>query len=377
METHAAGMHLRGARARVLSAVLTMLCTRWSRITDDRMRLSQLVDVITEHGGRRYDLKTIGRALASLAADELITYHPAQGRGACAVVAIHSRFVGSIEELPRDETGRVVVESVTFSDPDPSISQNPHPPTPRTSPAQPDTRPTAVNVNPNDVRTVLHAMPAVFQALPRPLRWRLGREIRNLLAASWSPEQILAVLQAPLPDDVHRPWRLALWRLRQNMPGPGPHLAALQRAWDQRIADEQRRSDADTVSRRHAEVLAVTDDTLRDGILRACQIRLPGFTGADIPRALAHAARMARREFPADTLAAALRNWVRATPEPAHQVNEPTQRTTAPTALLLTCVSCHSAAGQHRPQLPIPELSVVCDDCWHSLADPELLEDVA
>lgn len=376
METHAAELHLRGARAQVLSAVLTMLCTRWSKITDKRMRLSQLVDVITEHGGRRYDLKTIGRALSGLAAEELITYRPAQGRGTCAVITIHSRFTGDVKELERDENGSVILESVTFSDPDPSISQNPHPPTPRTSPSAAGTRPTAVNVNPNDVRAVLQAMPAVFQGLPRPLRWRLGREVRNLLAASWSPEQILSVLQAPLPPDVHRPWRLALWRLRQNMPGPGPRLAALQHSWDRRIAAQQRHFDEQAVARGHGEVLAVTDDALRDQILHACQARLPGFTGADIPRALTHAARMARREFPTDALAAALRNWVRATPMPVPELNEPTVQIAPPPAPL-TCVSCRCAHGQHRPQLPIPELSVVCDDCWHNLADPELLEDIA
>src|SRR6478736_2625815 len=89
VRSHAATMGLRGARRLVLAAVLTMLCVNWSKITDDRMRLRQLVETITEAGGRRYDLKTIGRALASLAADGLIVYRPAQGRGTTAFIAIH------------------------------------------------------------------------------------------------------------------------------------------------------------------------------------------------------------------------------------------------------------------------------------------------
>ena len=78
--THAAQMRLRGARRHVLAAVLTLLCG-WSKITDDRVGLPQIVELIAAAGGRRYDLKTIGRALAGLAADELIVYRPAQGRG--------------------------------------------------------------------------------------------------------------------------------------------------------------------------------------------------------------------------------------------------------------------------------------------------------
>jgi hypothetical protein len=130
-----------GARRLVLTAVLTMLCEKWSKITDDKMRLAQLANVITEGGGRRYDLKTIGRALASLAADGLIVYRPAQGRGARAFVAIHDQFVGGVEVLERDASGRVIThysdhskaDSVTFSEPRPYIDQENYPPTPGTT----------------------------------------------------------------------------------------------------------------------------------------------------------------------------------------------------------------------------------------------------
>ena len=71
VETNAAQLRLRGARRHVLAAVLKLLCG-WSKITDDRVGLPQIVELIAAAGGRRYDLKTIGRALAGLAADELI-----------------------------------------------------------------------------------------------------------------------------------------------------------------------------------------------------------------------------------------------------------------------------------------------------------------
>ena len=107
VRSHAATLGLRGSRRLVLAAVLTMLCAgTWSKITDDQMRLRQLVNEITAAGGRRYDLKTIGRALASLAADELIVYRPAQGRGKHAFIAIHDQFVSGVEVLERDRSGQ-------------------------------------------------------------------------------------------------------------------------------------------------------------------------------------------------------------------------------------------------------------------------------
>ena len=104
VEAHASQMRLRGARQHALTAVLKLLCG-WSKITDDRVGLPQIVELITAAGGRRYDLKTIGRALAGLAADEVIVYRPAQGRGTRAFIAIHERFVGDIEVLGRDVLG--------------------------------------------------------------------------------------------------------------------------------------------------------------------------------------------------------------------------------------------------------------------------------
>ena len=45
VETNAAQLRLRGARRHVLAAVLKLLCG-WSRITDDRVGLPQIVELI-------------------------------------------------------------------------------------------------------------------------------------------------------------------------------------------------------------------------------------------------------------------------------------------------------------------------------------------
>ena len=178
-------------------------------------------------GGRHYDLKTVGRALASLAADELIVYRPAQGRGARAFIAIHDQFVGGVEVLERDQSGRVITDysghstpdSVTFSEPRPYIDQKNYPPTPRNQTQPEASRPIAVKVSPEELRTVLRHLPEPLARLPKHLRWMLGREIRQRLERGWRPDQILDVLAAPMPADVERPWRLALWRLRHNIVG--------------------------------------------------------------------------------------------------------------------------------------------------------------
>ena len=210
--SRASQMRLRGARQHALTAVLTLLCG-WSRITDDRVGLPQVVELIVAAGGRRYDLKTVGRALASLAADELIVYRPAQGRGARAFIAIHDQFVGGVEVLERDQSGRVITDysghstpdSVTFSEPRPYIDQKNYPPTPRNQSQPEASRPIAVKVSPEELRTVLRHLPEPLARLPKHLRWMLGREIRQRLERGWRPDQILDVLAAPMPADVAAP----------------------------------------------------------------------------------------------------------------------------------------------------------------------------
>ncbi len=372
VEAHAEPMRLTGARRHVLTAVLALLCG-WSRVTDDTVRLAQIVEAAAGACGRRYDLKTVGRALAALAAAGVITYVPACGRGRHAQIGIDPRFLGDIVPLERDSQGRVIAESVTFSAGDSSYKPNSYLPTLRSSSGRlAARRPRAVDVRPHDVRMVLSQLPAVFASLSGRLRWCLGREIRNRLAAGFEPEQILAVLDAPLPDHVERPWRLALWRLTHNMPGAGPRLAPLQRAWDRREAARAAQAHAAETTRWRDAVVTAAGEKNLDRVLAAVRARL-GTTTPDESRALAHAGRMAMREYPGQELSAALEQWVQALAPEAPSAPDPDL---AAESLVFAggqgmCVACEAAAGVERDALPLR--SVVCDACWTVLAPPELV----
>ena len=383
VESHAADLALRGAPRHVLVAVLKLLCG-YSRITDNYVGLHQIIELIVEAGARRYDRKTIGRALARLAGAELITYQPAQGRGARAVVAIHSRFVGDISVLERDASGRVIVdhsgrqkaESVTFSEPLPYRDQTHYPPTPRPETEPEDRRPGEVDVCTAELRSLMRALPAPLARLPRHLRWMLGAEIRRRLQAGWRPDQIQAVLAAQMPAEVERPWRLALWRLRHNMPGTGPRLRPLQQAWDARQADQQRSRLAETTARWHRDVTAVTTADQRAELLRADEVKF-GRRSKDPLAALAAAGRRAARLFPEMPLAAALARWVDDTLGQAMDrsgAEEPLSAAAMPTDLLMDlaigggcgCVMCGSDRATARPELPLK--SMVCERCWPHIA---------
>lgn len=369
VETQAETLNLRGARRHVLTAVLGLLCG-WSRVTDDAIRLSQIVAAIADEGGRCYDLKTVGRALAGLAEAELITYVPARGRGAFARIDIHRRFTGDVATLERDQEGRVRAESVTFSEAPPSYKPKNYLPTLlRSANGLGPSRPSEVDVHPADVRRVLAEMPAVFKQLPRHLRWRLGREIRNRLAAGYEPGQILDVLRAPLPAETERPWRLALWRLSHNMTGAGPRLRPLQRQWDIQVA-ETRRRDRDADDQRWCDaVTSVTDPCTQRELLAALADRLDCEIH-DERRGLAHAGRMAVRQF-GDNVTQALRLWLGAwKPRPRSETVDSPEPVTA-SCSDTTCVACQQVPGVVREALPLR--SAVCDDCWSALADPELL----
>lgn len=382
VEAHACRLRLRGARRQVLAAVLALLCN-WSRITDDRVGLTQLVELIAAGGGRRYDLKTIGRALAGLAAENLIVYRPAQGRGRRAFIAIHDRFVGDIEVLERDHAGRVITDysgrhdngSVTFSPRSPYINQSPNLPTLRNQSRRRATRPTGVDVSSQELREVLAGLPEPMAALPKHLRWLLGREIRQRLQAGWRPDQILEVLSAPMPADVQRPWRLALWRLRHNIVGAGPRLRPLQQAWDAQAAAEAKAAADDTTARWYSDVAAVTSADERAELLRAHEAHF-GRRPTDPVAALAGAGRRAARLFPAMPLAAALARWVADVLADQHGSGGAAQVGDAAaldTDLLIDlaiggcqCIVCGSRQALARPQLPLK--SMVCDQCWPVIA---------
>lgn len=397
VQSRATQMRLRGARRLVMAAVLTMLCEKWSKITDDKMRLAQLVNVIAEGGGRRYDLKTVGRALSSLAADEFIVYRPAQGRGARAFIAIHDQFAGGVEVLERDRSGRVITDysdhsgpdSVTFSEARPYIDQENYPPTPRNDSQSKASRPTGVDVSSEELRSVLRHLPAPLAGLPKHLRWMLGREVRQRLERGWRPDQILDVLAAPMPADVERPWRLALWRLRHNVVGSGPRLRPLQQAWDAQAAAATRAEAQDTTARRYAAVAAVTSPELRAEVLRADEVKF-GRRSKDPMAALAAAARRVALTFPEMPLAEGLARWagdILADHRPEPVAVEPVSALTSLSSDLLMdlainggcdCVVCGSGRGIYRPELPLKAMANVCDQCWpHIAADLAAGEDEA
>lgn len=369
VETDAAATALRGSPRHVLTAVLALLCG-WSRTSDDAMRLSQVVDAAATASGRRYNVKTVGRALSRLAELGLITYVPACGRGARGLVAIPARFLDGIEPLIRDSHGSVITKTVTFSGPHTSYRPNPYLPTLLQSAGDgARSRPREVDVQPHDVRNALAQLPPVFAQLPRHLRWKLGREIRDRLAAGFEVRQIVAVLAAPMPADLQRPWRLALWRLRQNMPGSGPRLAPLQRAWDQRRAAEERAAHAADTERWQRAVIRAVGDV--GPVLAGVRAKF-GTSMDSEALAVAHAGRMAVRDYPGIDLGSALKRWLRA-------VDAAPVTTEASGEILREslggghdemCVACQNSTGTIRPQLPLR--SAVCDECWASLAPTEL-----
>jgi hypothetical protein len=382
VQADAAQLRLRGARAHVLGAALQLLCG-WSKITDDRVRLPQVVELVAAAGGRRYDLKTIGRALAGLAADQLIVYRPAQGRGRRAFIAIHDRFIADIEVLHRDRSGQVITDysgrcdtdPVTFSRRSPYKNQSHYPPTPRSQTRPRATRPTGVDVCPRDLREVLRGLPPPLARLPRHLRWMLGREIRLRLQAGWRPDQILDVLSAPMPTDVQRPWRLALWRLRHNIVGAGPRLRPLQQTFDAQASAEAKAAAEDTTARWYGDVAAVTNADERADLLRAHEVKF-GRQPANPVAALAGVGRRAARLFPGTPLAAALARWAAeildSQPEPV--AAEPIPAVGSLSTDLLTdlaiggcdCVVCRSRSALARAQLPLK--SMVCEQCWPVIA---------
>lgn len=387
VQAHAAAMGLRGARKAVLAAVLVLLPGRHSRITDDAVRLYQLADLIVEAGGRRYCDKTIGRALASLAVDELVTYVPARGRGNRALVAIHARFVDDVEVLQRDETGRVIVpKTVTFSEAPSSYRPKAnYPPTPRSTvdQARSDSRPTGVEIHPAEVREVFAGLPEAYQGLSTRTRWRLGGLIRRQLGRGWRPDQIIDILAAPLPGGVKSPLHLAMWRLAKNQTGSGPRLAPLQQAWDTAAAESARTRSDLAVEDSLASVTAATTPDQRGHALRAAAVQFGTITNPKT--ALVAAARAAARRFPNHTQATALQRWAdsvledhyAAATEPLEQL--PVLANLGVELAISTvtghCVNCQCTPGTLRTQLPIPV--PVCDTCWTANTEPEFEEDYA
>ncbi|MCH9731473.1 MAG: hypothetical protein K0U84_17670 [Actinomycetia bacterium] len=353
-----------GVAAEVLAAVIELL-PGWKRVRDDRVRLQQVAELCPSAP----HLRTVGRSLAKLAGLELIRYIPAQGRGTTATISVHESLLASVEELTRDPHGKVVVP---FSRPLPYISQeekHPKPLAETITKHREQTRPTEVFVNPQDTITVMQRMPTVFHRLPRHLRDRLRRAVNDRLARGWPPKHIVAVLEAPLPAGLNRPFKLAMWRLIQNLPGAGPRLAPLQRAWEHAQHLQQRREREEQLAEQFNRVQALTTVQQRDA-MAAIMASLVG-PAADTRTAVVTAARRATHQHPGLSASGAVQAWIdggdrymapRTDPSPAPQNVAGTgvlDRNVGP-AGPAGCVVC-GQPGVLRLELPLE--SVVCDGC--------------
>lgn len=358
---------LKGAVGEVLQAVITMLPRQWSKVRDTRIRLRQLVNLCPS----RPHPRTVGRALRRLEGLEIIHYTPAQGRGTSATIVVHERFLDGVEELARNESGAALVP---FSGPDTSsfprgkdLNRACVEPAPD---EMPECRPVEVAVDRSELQELLGRLPPLYSDLPRNLRFLLRQAIRAKLALGHRPEQILQILQAPTPPAVQRPFRLAMWRLHQNVVGPGPLLRPLQRRWDreQRVREDQAR--IAELAEDYRRVEAVTTADQRDQLIAAIQEL---FGPAEDPRtAVLTAVRRARRQYPGIPGAAAVTAWLdhgdhRLTPrrERTLDVNTATcagegRRVFTSIAGTDCCAGC-GGSGVLRAELPIP--TVACNAC--------------
>ena len=365
---------IRGAVSEVLDAVITMLPRQWSKIRDNRVRLHQLVNLCPSRPHQR----TVGRALRRLVELDFVHYEPACGRGAVALIVVHERFLYGIEELERDESGSVVVP---FSRPYTSLFPKGKVPQPVPHQAAPDelpsSRPVEVPVDRAELQAVLDRLPPLFAQLPRNLRWLLGREVRNKLARGYRPEEILRILEAPAPDGVHRPFKLAIWRLSQNMLGAGPRLRPLQRKWDQAQQVQHERDRLADLAEDYRRVEAVTTAEQRTQLIAAMQA-LVG-PAADPRTAVLTAVRRARRQYPGIPAAAAVSSWLdngdqRLTPRGSAQRPGVAEFSVEGLELITRlagpaiCIGCGSA-GVLRPELPLH--TVACDDCLAAASSDE------
>lgn len=420
VEAAADALGLRCGLLTVLAAVLA-LTVGYKKLRDDPA--IRHVAARFPVGARNLSPDTIGRLLAKLAALEFIVYEPARGRGRTAHLAIHPRFCEGVTELARDRYGKVIInaDEGPRSDQQSSLENPPNtgphrgcesgaarpirdenvefsgPALPLTgfskknltSPLQASTdsaddhrttRPTEVSVNPKDVAAVMGDLPAVYDRLPRHLTWLLRVQVRQQLARGYTPGQILKVLAAPLPDNVTKPYILAVYRFKKNSIGAGPRLGQVQREWDRRQLAAEQQAAVETTHRWLTKVTNATDPAFREDLLVAYQTRYPSAQLVHRAAMLAQVGRCATRAFPELSLAAALRRWCAQNLPDRHQ--RPAAHNAANTTLLEdllsnarhdnTCVSCQSRPGSVRPQLPDP--LPVCDSCWTSNTDPELLE---
>lgn len=386
VESAAESLGVRCGTKLVLDAVLYLVVGKWKRISDDQVRVSQILEHFPR-GAKRLSPRTVTRNLARLHALDLIVYRPAQGRGCRAEIHIHPRFLAGIAVLERDDNGKVIprqatedeLENVPFSRALTISSQvnTSLPSTQRNVDRVDDSRPIEVRVQPKALQRVLHQMPECMRALPTRIRWKLGSLISAKLRRGWREDQILAILSADLPAGLQRPYKLAEWRLAHNMRGPGPLLAKLQRAWDRnqtleaRRSHEDRQNDAfDLISAQltTGRLEALAQASLRTAVRRfgsdAIQTaRCEVGAAAQHQSMVLSAARIAQRQYPELELTNAVDAWL-AEQQPAASVfDDPAERQDQ---WWLTagggCINCSCADAPTRRELPLP--APMCQDCF-------------
>ena len=222
----------------------------------------------------------------------------------------------------------------------------------------------------------MEQLPAVLAQLPRSLHWLLRREITNRLARGHRPEEVLRILAAPGPEQLQRPYKLAVWRLAQNMAGAGPRLGPLQRRWERAQRIRQERAQLAVLDQDYRQVEAVTTAAQRQELVAAME-SLVGPT-ADPRTAVLTAVRRARRQHPGVPAAAAVAAWLdngdqRLAPrasEPVAHAGLSVEGLKWITDGVGACVGCGNP-GVLRPELPLP--TVACDSCFDQASAP--LED--
>jgi hypothetical protein len=193
-------------------------------------------------------------------------------------------------------------------------------------------------------------MPEIFQGLPARLRWKLGAAIKARLARGWRPEDVLAILRAPVMAGMQRPFRLALWRLTMHLSGAGPRLSPLQRQWEKTRDELDKQRWQDTIEHDFQQVVAITTGEQRAAMAEQMNLDVLASAG-DLRSAVIVAARKAWRCRPDLERGEAIVAWL---------VDRG--------ADAVMCVSCGQRSGTVRVELPLQ--SVVCDCCW---SDAELV----
>lgn len=212
--------------------------------------------------------------------------------------------------------------------------------------------------------------------------------------AAWTAKTLLAALNADMktrgwdwPNHIENPAsflrsRLALLPVRPaGAPASGAAAGRTARSSTARADHDSaaagREATKTLTDRWYADVAAVTTAQQRERLLRADQVKF-GRAVVDPVAALANAGRRARRMYPEMGLAAGMTRWATDVlgEVATDAVAEPIPAATSLSTDLLmdlaiggcACAVCGSGNAVERPQLPLKEASMVCDQCWPVIA---------